>query len=221
MRRILTARDQHEMLAPWRTAASRLRTASPMFDWRPSPEYESPGLTADHHSAPLENGDRLHVYRLNVQAENPWVFEFHPHDMPSRLPLRWNPELDLFKDDPQVGDMAAFLRRWPNSPITMAIARDDRVDPPGTDRSRRNFSVWSRQVDDPVRGKKWENGTFHPGPEEAMQEAEKRYLEEAPKWGDRAPHARGDLTQGFDYDDFFSNPTPPDDEDGFNIFGDR
>lgn len=216
MRRIVTARQQVAMLAPWR------RTASPMFDWRPSPEYESPGLTADHHSAPLENGDRLHVYRLNVQAENPWVFEIHPHDMPSRLPLRWNPELDLFKDDPQVrDDLPAFLRRWPNSPIPMAIARDERVDPPGTDRSRRNFSMWSRQVDDPARGKKWENGTFLPGPGEAMLAAERRYMEEAPKWGQRAPHARGDLPMGdTDYENLI-NPRDDLDDDFGDIFGGR
>lgn len=223
MKRVVTAREQVKMLAPWRTAAvepNKGAMLSPMFDWRRSPEYDSPGISADHHSAPLENGDRLHAYRLQVQAQNPWVFEIEPHDMPSRLPLRWNPELNLFRDDPQVkGDLPAFLRRWPNSPIAMAIARDDRVDPPGTDRSRRNFSVWSRQVDDPVRGRKWENGTFHPGPEEAMRAAERRYLEEAPKWGQRAPHARGDL--GFDYDGFFGSPPPPGDEDGFDIFGDR
>lgn len=201
MRRIVTARQQVAMLVPWR------RTASPMFDWRRSPEYDSPGISADHHSAPLENGDRLHVYRVNINATNPWVFEFHPHDMAPRLPLVWHDNVD------------PNLR---GKPLPMAIGRNPDIDPPGSGRHRRNFSLWGREVDDPTResGKNWENGRAYTTPQEAMRAAEERYLEEAPKWGDRAPHARGDLGGGFDYDGFFSTP-PPGDEDGFDIFGDR
>jgi hypothetical protein len=101
----------------------------------------------------------------------------------------------------------------------MIIGRNPEVDPPdGPDRRRRNLSLWGRGADE-VRPH--ENGRTFPTAEEAMQAAEQRYREEAPKWDDRAPHARGDLSRGFDYDGFFSNPPPSDDGNGFDIFGDR
>lgn len=177
------------------------RTASPVFDWRRSPEYDSPGISADHHSAPLENGDRLHAYRLNFNAINPWVFEIEPHDMPPRLPLRFHDGVN--------GDL-------PRKAVPMAIARNPAVDPVGTDRTRRNFSLWGRRPD-PDGGEhpgNWENGTSYTSLSEAVSAAEGRYLEEAPKWGAREPRQRG----GFDYDAFFGTDRPDGDDFG-DIFG--
>jgi hypothetical protein len=204
MRRILTAKEQLEMLAPWR------RTAGPVFDWRPTPEYAALGLTLDHHTAPLENGDRLHVYRPDFpgagMTDKHWLYELEPHDMAPRLPLVWHDHVD-----PGTGRAPGVMH--------MIIGRNPEVDPPdGPDRRRRNLSLWGRGADE-VRPH--ENGRTFPTAEEAMQAAEQRYREEAPKWDDRAPHARGDLSRGFDYDGFFSNPPPSDDGNGFDIFGDR
>lgn len=185
------------------------RIAGPVFDWRRSPEYDSE-ISKDHHSAPLENGDRLHVYRLPVSATNPWVHEIEPHDMPSRLPLSWHSGMSkLYPQEDVSPNMNDFLRRYPNSPVAMAISRNPEIDPPGTDRTRRNFSGWGRMVSqegsfapagEPVNregapGEKWENGKFFPDPESAMAAVEQRYREEAPKW------KREDHSSGVDYSD--------------------
>lgn len=168
-------------------ASRRRRTASTLFDWRRSPEYDSPGITVDHHSAPLENGDRLHAYRMDVSTPH-WVFEIGPHDMPNRFPLRWIP-----------GHLVP--EGFSHTTYGMVIGRDPEVDPPGTDRRRRNNSLWGRYLDDPTHpsGKRHENGETYRTLAEAAEAAERRYLEEAPGWGQREPHRRG----GFGYDAFF------------------
>jgi hypothetical protein len=63
--------------------------ASPQFDWRHTPEYDS-DLAVDHHIAPLENGDRLHVYRFNGRTKEHWMHEISPHDLPPRHPFPKN-----------------------------------------------------------------------------------------------------------------------------------
>lgn len=67
------------------------RQASPQFDWRRSPEHDSPGISTDHHTAPLENGDSLHVYRLDLSDHDVWMHELRPHDLPMRFPIPRNP----------------------------------------------------------------------------------------------------------------------------------
>lgn len=74
--------------------------ASPQFDWRHSPEYDS-DLVAEHHTAPLENGDRLHVFRMRMPGEKAlglgpeyWMHEIAPHDLPPRHPLPENMHAD-------------------------------------------------------------------------------------------------------------------------------
>lgn len=180
---------------------AKMRTASPMFDWRRTPEYDSPGITVDHHSAPLENGDRLHAYRMDVSSPH-WVFEIEPHEMPSRFPLRWIPR-------------HLVPEGFSHTPYGMVIGRDPEVDPPGAGRKRRNNSLWGRYLEDPTHpsGTRHENGMTYGTLAEAARAAERRYLEEAPKWGQREPHQRG----GFDYDRFFD--TRPGDEDYGDIFG--
>lgn len=68
------------------------RFASPQFDWRRTPEHDSPGISADHYTAPLENGDSLHAYRLDTYGEREiWMHELRPHDLPMRFPIPRNP----------------------------------------------------------------------------------------------------------------------------------
>lgn len=69
------------------------------FDWRHEPAYET-SMSTDHHVAPLENGDSLHVFRLPGDFSDDrqhWFHEIAPHHLPFRFPF---PE----RDDPGYQD---------------------------------------------------------------------------------------------------------------------
>lgn len=70
------------------------------FDWRRAPEYDSE-YSMEHHTAPLENGDRLHVFHVPwVRVGDPdngkrhWWYELEGYHQTPRFPIQPNPELE-------------------------------------------------------------------------------------------------------------------------------
>jgi hypothetical protein len=182
--RITTARQQVEMLSPWRTAGER---PALQFDWRRSPEYDSE-YSMEHHSAPLENGDRLHVFHVPwVRVGDPdngkrsWWYELEGHHQTPRFPIQPNPDL-----------------KQPQFPFNHVIQAVPRGNPARED-------VVSRYNSAKPSGGRYAWKTK----EQAMQQAQAVYQRvlDGP-WRDREPRR-----SSFDYDEYFK-PGGLDDFDG-------
>jgi hypothetical protein len=172
-RRIITAREQMALLAPWRTAASsEFPWAAEDRDWAYG-EYGLYNSDTEAYHAPLENGHRLRVWDDTINEPRWGPLEEGGHkmgDLPPEPPKsHWKGGFDHgvdFPSDPEAHAAAGYPTNWKPS----------------------YTSVYEESS--PLRAK------AYPTKEQAMRAVEKRYRETFPIGTNTGKH-----DSGVDYSD--------------------